>query len=525
MLKFSLIAPKTPKPVVLLVDDEPEILLALTDLLEDEFEIVATGNPFEALEIVKTNTTISVIISDQRMPGMNGDQFLTRARQFTSAPAIFLTGYADMEAVITALNQGRIMFFSHKPWEESMLLSMVRQAVGHFQMGQDLAVERVLMQGLLDNITEGLAFKDKRGCFIRLNEQAAQSFGLAAEECLGLTEEECQQKNRAALKRRVTYRVEHTDRIEEMVELSDASSDKALKWLHVLRINLSTMFKAGSFSVVIEHDVTEFRKLEIQLQQAEKMLALGTMAGGIAHDFNNILASLMGSLEMMEQLSCVHEEQGRILLKNAFSAAQKGSKLTQRLLSFSRQQEINLQNLDIVETLSRLHTLLEQAIMKRIEDRNKKTGTSAQVRLIYHLPQEGQGPYRAFTDQEQLEMALMNLCLNAVDAMPVGGEITLAVEKYTVQPNEQGQELLAGQYIMVSVTDTGMGMSEEVKSRIFEPFFTTKHGGDGTGLGLAIVYSFLKQQGGNISIKSEVGKGSCFQLFLPVTQNIREKFL
>lgn len=178
-----------PRPVVLLVDDEAEILVALTDLLEDTFTVLSTTSPSEALDILSTRNDVDVIVSDQRMPEMGGDVMLARARAHSDAQAILLTGYADIGAVAAALNQGRISFYSHKPWDPDALRAMIVQAADYHRLERELRTERMLLHGLLDNLRSGLGFKDAQGRFIRINQQAADFYGRDIAACLGHTEE------------------------------------------------------------------------------------------------------------------------------------------------------------------------------------------------------------------------------------------------------------------------------------------------------------------------------------------------
>ena len=176
------------RTTVLLVDDEPDILVALEDLLEDDYQVLSTTSSARALELLADHAEIAVIVSDQRMPGMTGDAFLARARGVTQAEALLLTGYADLSAVVAALNDGRISGYAHKPWEPVALLSMIRQAAERARLASALRDERMLLSGLMDSIDDGLSFKDREGRFIRLNGVAAGRLGHDVDACLGQTE-------------------------------------------------------------------------------------------------------------------------------------------------------------------------------------------------------------------------------------------------------------------------------------------------------------------------------------------------
>ena len=180
----------TQRPFVLVVDDEPEILVALSDLLESAYTVLTASSGEEGLECLRANPGVAVIISDPRMPGMTGDVFLAHARDLSAAGAILLTGYADISAVEAALNRGQISFFAYKPWDDETLLSMVGQAAARYFLEKELECERLLLRGLLDNLPFGLAVKDQAGCFVRINQQMASQMGHTIEQCIGRREED-----------------------------------------------------------------------------------------------------------------------------------------------------------------------------------------------------------------------------------------------------------------------------------------------------------------------------------------------
>ena len=178
------------KGTILAVDDEPDILIALEDLFEDEYRVLTSAKPEEALDILRADPDIAVVVSDQRMPGMTGDALLAEARSFHEAQAILLTGYADISAVIAALNRGGIIGYVAKPWDPTLLRATVRNAYERHRLGRDLATERALLRGLLDHAEEAISFKDASGRFVRLNARKASLVGGTVEACLGRTEVE-----------------------------------------------------------------------------------------------------------------------------------------------------------------------------------------------------------------------------------------------------------------------------------------------------------------------------------------------
>ena len=258
----------------------------------------------------------------------------------------------------------------------------------------------------------------------------------------------------------------------------------------------------------IAEDVTERRALEEQFRQAQKMEAVGRLAGGVAHDFNNLLMVISGYAEvMLAQLENEHPltDKARAIQQ----AADRATTLTRQLLAFSRKQLLELKVVDLNAIVSDMERLLRPLIGENVQ-------------LVARL-EPNAGYTRA--DAGQLEQVLMNLVVNAKDAMPSGGTLTIETENIVVdETHRRGQTFIRpGPYVMLSVSDTGMGMDKETQSRIFEPFFTTKEKGKGTGLGLSTVYGIVKQSGGYVMVQSELGHGSTFHIYLPQVEGAAEK--
>ncbi|MBV0887713.1 response regulator [Komagataeibacter oboediens] len=500
-----------PRPVVLLVDDEAEILVALTDLLEDTFTVLSTTSPTEALNILSARNDVDVIVSDQRMPEMGGDVMLARAREHSDAQAILLTGYADIGAVAAALNQGRISFYSHKPWDPDALRAMIVQAADYHRLERELRTERMLLHGLLDNLRSGLGFMDAQGRFIRINQQAADFYGRNIADCLGRTEQELCDADLLPLIRAAHERLHDEGRDEEIVELpAHIRGGVQGRWREITRVVLGALGDGSACSVVINRDITRQQEMAVRLRQAEKMQALGTLAGGIAHDFNNLLTAVLGSLELVRDMGPETGPMAR-LLDNASAAAQRGASLTRRLLNFSRPRDLSLEPVDVNALLHGMNDLLAQTVVSR----QGKSGGAPCAIVVDTAASDGMLP-PVCTDAGQLELAVLNLCINAVDAMPEGGLIKVSTALKRVREIVPGTNLVPGEYVMVSVTDQGVGMSPETLARVFEPFFTTKDVGRGTGLGLSMIYGFIRHVGGEVQVRSRPGEGTRVDLCLPV---------
>lgn len=241
------------------------------------------------------------------------------------------------------------------------------------------------------------------------------------------------------------------------------------------------------------------RLAEEQLAHAQRLDAIGQLVGGIAHDFNNLLTVMSGNLQLLE---CTHEEpaQAREIIRSALRSVERGSEFTAKLLAFARRQRLSPRAIDPVVLLHDLELLLRRTL-------------GGSVRLRVDCPAGMPG---VFADPSQLDSALVNLALNARDAMPQGGEITIDVRKRRVRPDTLRPGHRSGQCVVFRVADTGHGMPADVLARAFEPFFTTKASGHGSGLGLSMVYGFARQSGGQVKIHSRLGQGTRVELFLPV---------
>ncbi len=278
-----------------------------------------------------------------------------------------------------------------------------------------------------------------------------------------------------------------------------ADSDRLNGALNELNATLEE--RVGERTRQLEAEMAERQRTEGLLQQSQKMEAVGQLTGGLAHDFNNLLAGISGSLELMQ----LRMQQGRLTdvdryVTAAQGAAKRAAALTHRLLAFSRRQTLDPKPTDV----TRLATGMQEMIQRTV-------GPGIPVDVVGATT-----AWPALVDPSQLENALLNLCINARDAMPDGGRITVeTANKWMDGRAARQHDMPEGQYLSLSVTDTGTGMPPEVIARVFEPFFTTKPVGEGTGLGLSMIYGFAKQSGGQVRITSEVGEGTTVSIYLP----------
>ncbi|MBR0815113.1 PAS domain S-box protein [Bradyrhizobium diazoefficiens] len=367
--------------------------------------------------------------------------------------------------------------------------TLLLQQVSDAQRAMRDSVAR--LTAIVETAVDGVILFDAQDRILLFNPACERLFGYSAEEVMGWN-------------------------VSMLMPEADASSDNATRHFATggesvgLRKDGSTFpmdLSVGQAQqdgelifVGIVHDLTARKLTEQQLQQAQKMETVGQLSGGIAHDFNNLLTVIIGNAEhLSEQLKARPDL--RRFADDICQSGERGAELTQRLLAFSRRQLLQPQLIDCRGLLDSMFKLLKRTLREDIEIR---TST-------------GPGTIVAFADRAQLESAVLNLALNAQDAMPAGGHLTLSTELTEIDDDYSAlhPEVAAGAYALISVTDDGEGMPPDVMARAFEPFFTTKEVGKGSGLGLSMVYGFAKQSGGHISIYSEIGLGTTVRIYLP----------
>jgi signal transduction histidine kinase len=282
--------------------------------------------------------------------------------------------------------------------------------------------------------------------------------------------------------------------------LAESEADRASALEEAVRERTQELWEANK---ALKAEAAEREAAEAQLRQVQKMEAVGQLTGGIAHDFNNMLAVVVGGIDLAKRRLSGPRREVLHHLTNAMEGATRAAALTRRLLSFARSEPLLPERVDSRELVTGMSELLDRTLGERIKIVNKLDGEAWPV----------------FVDSHQLENAILNLAVNARDAMEGTGTLTISTSNVTLAANEVG-DVRAGEYLRLSVSDTGCGMSDEVRDRAFEPFFTTKPVGKGTGLGLSQIFGFAHQSGGEVGIESKVGKGTTVSLYLPRTEAV-----
>ncbi|TDI64089.1 MAG: response regulator [Alphaproteobacteria bacterium] len=376
------------------------------------------------------------------------------------------------------------------------LISLIVCALLFLSIREKVAADKSeILQATFENMNQGIAVFDARHRLAAFNGKFAEITELPDDFLrIGLTREE-------VLRFRASQKAFGDEDVETIISDKSAQSRRSLRHERTLPNGRIYVYErailpdGGYISTVT--DVTADREAKHRLEQAQKMEAVGQLTGGVAHDFNNLLAVIMGNAELL----AAGPENAAALIDNISRSAKRGAELTQRLLAFSRNQPLHPQPVDMSELIANMRALLERTLGETIE-------------ISWDM---ASGLWQASADPGQVENALLNLALNARDAMPGGGKLAVACANTHLDGDGPGEnfEIAAGDYVVLAVADTGTGMTDEVLNHAFEPFYTTKEVGQGSGLGLSMVYGFAKQSGGHVTIDSEVGKGTTVRLYLP----------
>ncbi len=491
---------------ILLVDDDPDLLSSLSDLLQPEGYEVAVANGIASARRTAAAFEPDVALLDIKLGPDNGIELIAvLKRQRPDLACVIMTGYADTESAVRALREGAEDFLS-KPVDPWSLLRTLNRCRQHQKMERKnravaiaLKTSEERTRAIMEHVADALVTIDSKGTVESINPAALNLFGYESDELLGenvsrLVGEEDRARHdgyiqhylvgdEAGIVGKGPREVRAVRKDGKMLELELAVSEA---WIGDKRVFIGAM-----------RDISERKRLEARLRQSQKMEAVGQLTGGVAHDFNNLLAVILGNAELLGDRIGTDDPQ----VQSVIRAAGRGSELTQQLLDFSRLKPLQPRVLDPVQLLGGMSDLLTRTLAETIE-----------VQFL-----AGDDIRRIEADPAQMENALLNLAINAGQAMPVGGELTIeiAVEKIDRRAAAEMTNVAPGDYVTIAVTDTGVGMAPEVLARSFEPFFTTKPVGEGSGLGLSMVYGFARQSGGFALIESEPGRGTTVRLYLP----------
>jgi two-component system, cell cycle sensor histidine kinase PleC len=476
------------RSAVLIVDDEPQLVTAMTDALDEQYRVVGQTSPQNALDILKEDPDIQVIISDQRMPAMTGDEFLFRAQEISPATRILVTAYADLGAVIKAVNQGKIFSFIRKPWDEDELRRAVESAAEHFTLGVALRRERALLKCIMDCSLDAISVKDTCHRYIRLNAAEAGMLGArSAEAANGRAHSDFLPAPRAALWSDEEHRVLETlealrDRIEHVV-----SEDGVERWYATTKAPINPSSGAPIGLVSVTRDVTESKSIErikddfISTARHELRTPLTIIAGTIRLIRTGRLGALTPKVE--ELLTQSEANCDRLL------------RLVNNMLDI---QDIMVGRAQLQLAPVALRELIEESCALS-EATAKANAIDIQIGAI---PSDA----AVIGDRQRLTQVLCNLLSNACRFSPKGTAVTITVSQEADQ-------------VRLSVTDQGPGVPPAFADKLFKSFsqFESSAGRshEGAGLGLCVCKAIAEAHGGRMSFKPAPGGGSDFFLVLP----------
>ena len=490
---------------ILLVDDDRDLLSSLRDLLEPEGYEVATASDPDGARRIAAEFRPDIALLDVKLGTANGIDLIPILKErLPGISCVVMTAFAATENAVQAMRNGADDYLN-KPIDPANLMHALNRCRQHQRLEREKqAVVAALrdseerIRAIMENVADALVTIDDKGIVESINPAAQRLFGFEPREIIG--------QNVSIIVSGPERDLHHTF-IENYLRSGEGKilgkGPREVKARHKdgteIDVELAvSKTRVGDKLVFIGamRDITERKRLEGQLRQAQKMEAVGQLTGGVAHDFNNLLGVIMGNAELLEDRLGADDKQVQAVIR----AAGRGAELTQRLLAFSRLQPLQPKALDPAALVSGVSDLLSRTLGETID---------IEIESAADL-------WMARADPGQLESALLNLAINSGQAMPDGGTLTIEAANATIdEAAAEANDAKPGAYVMVTVTDTGTGMSSEVRERAFEPFFTTKDVGEGNGLGLSMVHGFARQSGGFVSIESEVDRGTAVRLYLP----------
>jgi two-component system, cell cycle sensor histidine kinase and response regulator CckA len=486
-------------------DQDADLLLReLRRAFDVTFERVETP---EAMSAALDGGPWEIVLSDYSMPRFDAPSAFRLLRERgTDIPFIIVSGTVGEDVAVEAMRLG-----VHDYLLKGKLARLVPTIERELRDAAERHARRLAEQAarateakfraLVEGAPDAMVIIDRKGTIVLVNSQAERLFGHKRQNLLGQPVEMLiperfrgrHPEHRASYFHEAKARAAGTG-----MDLYGLAADGTELPIEVSLSPLDT--EEGVLVASAIRDIRERKRLEEQFRQAQKMEAVGRLAGGVAHDFNNVLSVILGYAEMIVS-DLKPEEPLRADVEEIRAAALRATDLTRQLLAFSRHQVLESKVLNLNAVIAGMEKML-----------GRLSGADIELTLL-----PASGVWNVKADPGQIEQILMNLAVNARDAMPQGGKLTIETANVELDEDYAGEhrDVGAGSYVMLAVSDTGAGMDAETKARIFEPFFTTKEKGKGTGLGLATVFGIVKQSDGHIWVYSEPGKGTTFKIYLP----------
>ena len=485
---------------VLLVDDDEDDYILIRDWLS-EFQLGSCEldwlDNYQAAKNVIASLRHDIYLLDYRLGAENGLELL----QFSiecgcSSPIILLTGRGDRGIDIEAMKAGAADYLEKSQLNAPLLERSIRYALERKQAEQKIREQAAL----LDVATDAIFVRDLDNTILYWNKAAESLYGCQRNEAIGSKTVELWQEKKISLIQSALNTLVKKGSWEG--ELSQTTKF-GKKIIVESRWTLLKQYENKTQSIlVVNTDITQKKQLESQFLRAQRLESIGTLSSGIAHDLNNVLAPILMTAQLLE--SQLDDERSKRLLPILINNAKRGANLVKQVLSFTRGMEGERTLVQAKHLINEIKEVIRETFPKTIQ-------------MSDEIPQN---LWVIKGDATQLHQVVMNLCVNARDAMPNGGKLSICAQNFTVDENYAQMHLDAevGSYMMISVADTGIGIPPEILDRVFEPFFTTKELGKGTGLGLSTVLGIVKSHGGFINVQSDISKGSNFQIYLPAQE-------
>jgi PAS domain S-box-containing protein len=509
-------------PKILIADDEPRFCESLRLLLDGHgYDIHTSTSGGEAQQLLSIHQ-FDIALLDLAIPDVDGLQLMDYINlHCPNTSIIVITGNSSLDAAVSALRKGAYDYI-RKPFAYEELLTTIQNALNQKKLEQEkdeihkkLELSEERYRYLVENSPDIIYTLDSQSCFTFVSDSVERILGVESKQLIGkhyeyIIHQDDLEKARWTFNERRTgdratswteFRLKSFMGDEEEITCDVKNVRIELKCTGMYESQLEGRNHNFIGTHGVARDISSRKRLEIQLQQAQKLESLGTLAGGIAHDFNNLLMVIRGHVSLMfmdNNCSGLNHER----LNKIDDCVQSAAGLTSQLLGFARGGKYHIQPIDLNSTLRQTSQMF---------------GRTKKEIVIQELYERKIWPVEA--DRGQIEQVLLNLYVNAFHAMPAGGSLLLATENVSFgNSSERPFNLPLGNYVKLSVTDTGVGMDEKTQQRIFEPFFTTRAMGRGTGLGLASVYGIIKNHKGIIEVISKIGAGTTFIIYLPAAE-------
>jgi len=512
-------------PKVLIVDDDSRMCESLAALLSNQGYILTTCNSGKKATEYLNKEDFDLVLLDIFIPDMNGYQIMDYINNHSSDTlVIVVSGHASIESAIKFIKNGAYDYI-RKPFEPEELLITVKNGLDHKRLKSENDVINEMLtrteeryRYLVQNSPDIIYMLDGQGNFKFISNAAERLLGFHTEQLIGkhyttLTHDDDLEKARWSFNERRTGN-RAVSQMELRLKVSDESGQfKDCKVEHLtIELKSNGIYNKpikkedkkfiGTHGVI--RDISDRKLLESQLKQAHKMEAIGTLTGGIAHEFNNVLGIIIGNTELA--LDDVPEwNPAHYNLEEIKTASLRAKDVVRQLLSYIRKVDYRKKPMEAIPIVKDAIKFLRSTISPSIDIRQNIRATSDTI----------------LADPTQIHQILLNLCTNAAHAMEEDGGI-LEIEIENVNLNEESvfldPDLIPGNYVKITVSDTGQGISPQIIDRIFDPFFTTKEVSKGTGMGLSVVQGIVKTHGGAITVDSDLGKGTTFRVFFPVTE-------